>query len=593
MSDKTPIQWTDSSSNPIMGCGGCELFPESPRKVIEAVDLAVMTVDESWKEGQSQKLLTKLIHEQIEKIKDDPGYNPKHHTERVTNTNIWHMREIFENTIKQQNGPKAATAARKAIEKEITCYAAKLHLNKGYAITNPGKEVKKGYAPTFTTLTPFEGRMVAMAKKKDLLGTKDLYSPWKDGLPRMVFVSDMGDALTQHSPAHLAWLETEVLDPIRSENGQRHIWQWLTKRPQNMAKLSKRVGGLPENVCAMTTLTGADEKSLGRLEKLKEVEAGSRGLSLEPMWERIPPKVLDLDGIDWVIVGGESGSPNARPFDLAWARELRDHCQKQGVACFIKQLGRNPVENGQPLKLKNSHGGDWDKWPEDLRIREFPNAFYNYRSIPKRLTPTRPSTMKDKAKKTEIGKPLTEEQQARFKLLNATVKKAANSVIDASLALEEIRKDKLYRESYKTFAEYVENVHNLSRQYAYNLLKSGQASLELSAIADKYGLSEDQIPTTESQLRELSRVKDAEKRCEILAEIIEEKGPEYTAADLAEKVKVTLVNTEETGEPRPPTPGKRLEAARETLADLEGALNEYEGMSEVRKLLKSLRENLG
>jgi protein gp37 len=54
MSDKTPIQWTDSSSNPIMGCGGCELFPESPRKVIEAVDLAVMTVDESWKEGQSQ-----------------------------------------------------------------------------------------------------------------------------------------------------------------------------------------------------------------------------------------------------------------------------------------------------------------------------------------------------------------------------------------------------------------------------------------------------------------------------------------------------------------------------------------------------------
>jgi hypothetical protein len=58
-------------------------------------------------------------------------------------------------------------------------------------------------------------------------------------------------------------------------------------------------------------------------------------------------------------------------------------------------------------------------------------------------------------------------------------------------------------------------------------------------------------------------------------------------------VKVTLGNTEEVGEPRPPSPGKRLEAARETLEELEGALNVYKGMPEVMKLLKALRENLG
>lgn len=89
--------------------------------------------------------------------------------------------------------------------------------------------------------------------------------------------------------------------------------------------------------------------------------------------------VLDLTGIDWVIVGGESG-PKARPMLLDWARELVDACREHGVAPFVKQLGAKPRDN-QPnprglaeydLMLRDRKGGDISEWPPDIRIREFP-----------------------------------------------------------------------------------------------------------------------------------------------------------------------------------------------------------------------------
>lgn len=70
--------------------------------------------------------------------------------------------------------------------------------------------------------------------------------------------------------------------------------------------------------------------------------------------------------LDWVIVGGESGK-GARPMHPDWARTLRDQCQSAGVSFFMKQLG-------SAAKLRDRHGGDWTEWPVDLRIREFPNA---------------------------------------------------------------------------------------------------------------------------------------------------------------------------------------------------------------------------
>ena len=73
-----------------------------------------------------------------------------------------------------------------------------------------------------------------------------------------------------------------------------------------------------------------------------------------------------------MIQGGESGS-EARRFDLEWADRMREQCQEAGVAYFMKQLGNDPYENGEPIDVRGRHGGDWDKWPYGrLRVREFP-----------------------------------------------------------------------------------------------------------------------------------------------------------------------------------------------------------------------------
>ncbi|MCA9139910.1 MAG: DUF5131 family protein, partial [Planctomycetales bacterium] len=136
-------------------------------------------------------------------------------------------------------------------------------------------------------------------------------------------------------------------------------------------------GPLPDNFCAMTTVTSIE--TIHRVRELQLAESACRGLSLEPLWSRVTDE-LNLEGIDWVIVGGESGKRTiTKTFDLEWLRDLRQKCNDEGVALFVKQLGRNPVVDGEPLTLRDPHGGDWDEWDEEFRVREMPEYFHGYR----------------------------------------------------------------------------------------------------------------------------------------------------------------------------------------------------------------------
>ena len=370
MSDKTKIQWCHSTVNPIMGCGGCELFP-APGEIFKSLD-EVVGAEADWPPGQSRTVLRKLVDESFSKIKSPL----EGHAAALGTTNIWHHRELFLKQVSLLAGRKARQAAEGAIATSISCYAAKLHLNKARSIVNPARGFNVGYASIFEQVTRFEGRVWAMSKKKDLFNVRDPKKPRLDGMPRLIFVSDMGDAFSRDSD--FPFLEAEVIEPIRSPKGQRHFWLWLTKRPDRMARFGEKIGGFPENVCAMTTVTSPNK--LFRVDQLRDVPAAVRGLSLEPLWERIPPRKLRLKGISWLIVGGESGRREfVRPFDLSWASGLRDYCREQGVAFFLKQLGQKPVSEGKELKLRDSHGGDWSEWPQDLRVREMPRAFRLYR----------------------------------------------------------------------------------------------------------------------------------------------------------------------------------------------------------------------
>lgn len=165
-----------------------------------------------------------------------------------------------------------------------------------------------------------------------------------------------------------------------SQSGQRHLLS------QNVA--SRRLT-LPSNLWMGTSVenqAAADE----RIPHLRYVPAVVRFLSVEPLLG--PVDDLPLAGIDWVIVGGESG-PKARPCDVSWIRSIRDQCKAAGVPCFVKQLGAHvrdlgamaahsfePEEcwpagtkqDGTTILLADKKGGDWSEWPEDLRVREFP-----------------------------------------------------------------------------------------------------------------------------------------------------------------------------------------------------------------------------
>ena len=352
-----------------MGCSGCELYPNPPQ-ILKQIDEAVAAVGPSV---DSRGILKRMINAHYKTLPDpDQG-----HRDAVTTTNIWHFRQLLADHIATHRGRDAGIQALKAIEKSLTCYAAKLHLNRGANILKPDRGLNKGYAPTFEQLATFGGRMAEAAAWSDLLGTEIREKPWVHGLPRMIFVSDMGDAFS--SKKHFPFLKREVADSIETKSGKRHLWLWLTKRPEHMRDFADSIGGFPANVCAMTTVTSLE--TLHRVDHLRQVDAPCRGLSIEPLWERLPPRRLDLTGIDWVIVGGESGSGSAtQPFHTEWAEELRAHCRKHNVAFFLKQLGRNPLTAGRTIRLSDPHGGDWDEWPRHLRIREFPTYFHKFRS---------------------------------------------------------------------------------------------------------------------------------------------------------------------------------------------------------------------
>lgn len=122
-----------------------------------------------------------------------------------------------------------------------------------------------------------------------------------------------------------------------------------------------------------------NQRWLERVDVLKDIPAAMHFLSLEPLLEDLG--ALILDGIEWVIVGGESG-PDARPCRLSWIRSVVRECQRQYVPCFVKQIGARPLiesKHDSPLPdvvcvatRTDRKGGNPAEWPADLRVREFP-----------------------------------------------------------------------------------------------------------------------------------------------------------------------------------------------------------------------------
>ena len=177
-------------------------------------------------------------------------------------------------------------------------------------------------------------RLTAMGSSRYLDGFKptlhhdliDLPMRWKK--PRTVFVNSMSDLFQEAVPDDFIARVFETMAAC-----PQHTFQILTKRSGRVAALGSRLPW-PANVWMGVSVENA--QVLDRIDDLRAVPAQVRFLSCEPLIG--PLGALDLAGIHWAIVGGESG-PGARPMREAWAQDIREQCEDQGVAFFFKQWG--------------------------------------------------------------------------------------------------------------------------------------------------------------------------------------------------------------------------------------------------------------
>ena len=212
------------------------------------------------------------------------------------------------------------------------CYAEKLALR--LQQMDPNGKYKNGFKVTM--------------HEKDL----DLPFRWKE--PRRIFVNSMSDLF--HPYVTFEFI-TKVFETMEKANW--HQFQILTKRPTRMKyfvnKLYRKV--LP-NVWLGTSIE--DSSALYRLRELRQVGAAVRFVSFEPLIG--PVGKVDLQGIQWAIVGGESGF-NHRPIQKEWVIEIRQQCRKANVAFFFKQWGGiTPKANGRELQ-----GRVYNEYPEPLQ----------------------------------------------------------------------------------------------------------------------------------------------------------------------------------------------------------------------------------
>jgi protein gp37 len=174
--------------------------------------------------------------------------------------------------------------------------------------------------------------------------------------PRTIFVNSMSDLFHADIP------ESFIADIFRTMVAAHwHTFQILTKRADRLAELSPR---LPWPVNVWMGVSVESPRYVGRIDHLRKVQAAVRFLSVEPLLAPIPS--LPLTGIDWVIVGGESG-PGARPMEADWVREIRDRCVERGVPFFFKQWGG--VRKGRAGRLLD--GRTWDEMPQPV-LRQTP-----------------------------------------------------------------------------------------------------------------------------------------------------------------------------------------------------------------------------
>lgn len=209
------------------------------------------------------------------------------------------------------------------------------------------------YAETFTLRFRRGGPFIP-GKSTIRLHPERLKLPLSWQEPRRIFVNSMSDLFHEDIPASFILEVFKVM-----VNANQHIFQVLTKRHERLAKLASRLPW-PNNVWVGVSVEN-QRWANQRIPYLKELPAAVKFLSCEPLLSPLDLRA-NLQGIHWVIVGGESGA-KARKTDPNWVRQIRDQCQSVGVPFFFKQWGGLTNKAGGRVL----DGRTWDEMPKTSR----------------------------------------------------------------------------------------------------------------------------------------------------------------------------------------------------------------------------------
>lgn len=182
--------------------------------------------------------------------------------------------------------------------------------------------------------------------------------PFKTKKPTKFFVNSMSDIWHEEMPETFLNQIFEVI-----EKTSQHTYQLLTKRAENMAKYFKNKK-IPQNVWLGVTVENKRAKS--RIDCLRNIDAKIRFLSIEPLLENL--EKINFNNIDWAIVGGESGL-KARQMKEEWVVNIKNQCEKQGVAFFFKQWGTwgsDGVKRSKKVNGRKLFNKTWDEYPSKI-----------------------------------------------------------------------------------------------------------------------------------------------------------------------------------------------------------------------------------
>ena len=200
-------------------------------------------------------------------------------------------------------------------------------------------------------------RLKAMGQEKYQNGFKLTLHPetlnepytWKKS--KVVFVNSMSDLFHQNVPVNYIQRVFEVMN-----DNPNHLFQVLTKRAERLRHLDQQ-GHLKWSHNIWMGVSVEDMNHVNRIDLLRQTHARVKFLSCEPLIGPLPD--MNLEGIDWVIVGGESG-PHARPMESDWVIDIMEQCERAGVKFFFKQWGgTNKKKTGRQLQ-----GRIYDEMPE-------------------------------------------------------------------------------------------------------------------------------------------------------------------------------------------------------------------------------------